>query len=56
MLVYRRVQAGQSRRLGLHQGWRYEYDPEGPVGRGLKWPWSKSGGKPDATPEANADE
>ncbi|MFI6336843.1 hypothetical protein [Streptomyces sp. NPDC050535] len=53
VLVYRRVQAGQSRRLGLHLGWRYEYDPEGKAGRGLKWPWSKPGG---ATPGANADE
>lgn len=56
MLVYRRVQAGQSKRLGLHQGWKYEYDPSGDAGRGLKWPWSKTGRKPDATPEANADE
>ncbi|MFD3927419.1 hypothetical protein [Streptomyces sp. NPDC058614] len=56
VLVYRRVQAGQSKRLGLHQGWKYEYDPSGAAGRGLKWPWSKTGPKPDATPEANADE
>jgi hypothetical protein len=29
VLVYRRVQAGTSRRLALHQGWKYEYDPDG---------------------------
>jgi len=53
VLVYRRVQAGRSRGLGLHQGWRYEYDPQGAAGRGLAWPWSKPG---DATPGSNADE
>jgi hypothetical protein len=53
VLVYRRVQAGTSGRLGLlHQGWRYEYDPEGRVGRGVRWPWSKPGGAPGV----NADE
>ncbi|MFD4526054.1 hypothetical protein ACFWP7_19420 [Streptomyces sp. NPDC058470] len=57
VLVYRRVQAGQSRRLGLHQGWRYEYAAEGERGagrrgRGGRWPWSRSGGAPGV----NADE
>jgi hypothetical protein len=64
VLVYRRVQARRSvgvpprersrawGKLGLHQGWQYEYDPEGKPGRGLRWPWSK----PDATPGTNADE
>ncbi|MFE9763474.1 hypothetical protein ACFYPC_02880 [Streptomyces sp. NPDC005808] len=56
VLVYRRVQAGRSGRLGLHLGWRYEYDPQGRAERGLTWPWSRSRGKPDATPRANADE
>jgi len=63
VLVYRRVQAKRSARLGLHQGWKYEYDPEGKGGGGLKWPWSKPdtrkgpehGGAPGATPDA-ADE
>lgn len=68
VLVYRRVQAGQSRRLGLHQGWKYVYAPEGEKGAGkgdggLKWPWSKPDtrkgaehdGAPGATPDA-ADE
>ncbi|MFF1450645.1 hypothetical protein ACFVYF_21260 [Streptomyces sp. NPDC058274] len=40
VLVYRRVQAKQSR-LGLHQGWKYTFDPTGKQGGGLKWPWSK---------------
>ena len=46
VLVYRRVAAGHTRRLGLQLGWRYEYDPEGgKAGRGrLKWPWTKSTG------------
>ncbi|GAA0462414.1 hypothetical protein GCM10009544_26100 [Streptomyces stramineus] len=43
VLVYRRVQAGATRRLGLPKGWRYEYDPEGRPGGGLKWPWSRPG-------------
>ncbi|NSL43371.1 hypothetical protein [Streptomyces sp. 8P21H-1] len=41
VLVYRRVPAGAGAgRLGLHQGWKYEYDPTGRAGR-LRWPWSK---------------
>jgi hypothetical protein len=40
--VYRRVPAGYSKRLGLQQGWTYEYDPEArPGGRRLRWPWPK---------------
>lgn len=57
VLVYRRVQAGRSRRLGLHQGWKYAFDPEGRAPGGPKWPWSgprARGG--DATPESHADE
>ncbi len=50
VLVYRRVQAGVSKKLGLHQGWKYEYDPTGRSGGKLKWPWSK----PDATPDDTA--
>ncbi|GGN77896.1 hypothetical protein GCM10011579_060540 [Streptomyces albiflavescens] len=60
VLVYQRVQASRSKRLGLHQGWKYEYDPEGKLGRGLKWPWSKTDAKADrpsdATPDPHADE
>ncbi|MCQ8768898.1 hypothetical protein [Streptomyces telluris] len=42
VLVYHRVQAGTTRRLGLHKGWKYVYDPEGRrPERGLKWPWTK---------------
>ncbi|WP_037851878.1 hypothetical protein [Streptomyces sp. NRRL S-340] len=40
VLVYRRVPRGQSRRLGLPRGWKYEFDPEGKDGR-PKWPWSR---------------
>ncbi|WP_151478153.1 hypothetical protein [Streptomyces albicerus] len=54
VLVYRRVQAGTSRRLSLHQGWKYEYDPSGKSGK-LKWPWSKPEAKPDAKPDAMPD-
>ncbi|WP_128381206.1 hypothetical protein [Streptomyces cavernae] len=71
VLVYRRVQAGTSMgvppgklsrawgSLGLHQGWKYAFDPEGDKGRRLKWPWSKperpSGPGPGVTPDAGAD-
>ncbi|MEW1776231.1 hypothetical protein [Streptomyces sp. NPDC086777] len=42
VLVYRRVPRGHRRRLGLSQGWKYEYDPTGRgSGGGPKWPWSK---------------
>ncbi|MFE1752160.1 hypothetical protein [Streptomyces anandii] len=46
VLVYRRVPRGQSKRLGVPLGWKYEFDPEGGKGgRGgrLRWPWSKPG-------------
>ncbi|MEU9206739.1 hypothetical protein AB0D27_01965 [Streptomyces sp. NPDC048415] len=66
VLVYRRVQASRSKRLGLHQGWKYEYAAEGEKGAGKpgggpKWPWSKSeapksGTEGDATPDPHADE
>nr|WP_206440882.1 hypothetical protein [Streptomyces scabichelini] len=52
VLVYRRVQAGQSKRLGLHQGWKYQFDPEGKKSDKLKWPWSKPEAKPDTQPGA----
>ncbi|MCP3821726.1 hypothetical protein NLX86_27630 [Streptomyces sp. A3M-1-3] len=41
VLVYHRVPAGQTKRLGLQTGWKYEYDPAGRRRGGLKWPWSK---------------
>ncbi|MFC7304847.1 hypothetical protein ACFQVC_11520 [Streptomyces monticola] len=57
VLVYRRTAAGHSRRLGLQQGWRYEFDPEGRGDeRRLKWPWSKPERRTDeqrATGEEN---
>ncbi|MFC8663577.1 hypothetical protein [Streptomyces sp. NPDC057199] len=56
VLVYRRVQAGTSRRLALHQGWKYEYDPTDTSGGRLRWPWSKPAIKPDATPDGKSDD
>src|SRR5690349_14880655 len=50
VLIYRRVPRGHSR-LGLQQGWKYEYEPEGRPSR-LRWPWSK----PDATPGGKPDD
>ncbi|MEV0119296.1 hypothetical protein AB0H77_39610 [Streptomyces sp. NPDC050844] len=48
VLVYRRVAKAAGKRLGLHPGWMYEYDPEGDKpGSGLKWPWSKPERKPE---------
>jgi len=66
VLVYRRVQAGAGAgvppgrgRLGLHQGWKYEYDPTGRAGR-LRWPWSKPdpgpGRGPGATPDGGPED
>ncbi|MCW7946588.1 hypothetical protein AAW14_32585 [Streptomyces hygroscopicus] len=55
VLVYRRVQAGPAGRLGLHPGWKYEYDPEGAGGGRLRWPWSKPRPRPDATPGEERD-
>jgi hypothetical protein len=51
VLVYRRVPRGHSKRLGLQQGWKYEYDPEGKQGSGPRWPWSR----PDTTPNPEPD-
>ncbi|MEV0555038.1 MULTISPECIES: hypothetical protein [unclassified Streptomyces] len=56
VLVYRRVQAGTSRRLALHQGWKYQYDPDDTSGGRLRWPWSKPTIKPDATPDGKSDD
>ncbi|MCX4697938.1 hypothetical protein [Streptomyces sp. NBC_01373] len=49
VLVYRRVPRAHSKGLGLHQGWKYEYDPTGQAGR-RKWPWSKPDTEPDSQP------
>lgn len=50
VLVYRRAEAGPGGALGLHRGWRYEFEPAGDAGRrpGLRWP--KPRRKPGATP------
>ncbi|MEV8035349.1 hypothetical protein [Streptomyces sp. NPDC086182] len=61
VLVYRRVQAATSKRLGLHQGWKYEYAPDGDTSESrFKLPWSpgtrKGGSSGGATPGGNADE
>ncbi|MFI9762017.1 hypothetical protein ACIHFB_29280 [Streptomyces sp. NPDC051963] len=52
VLVYRRVPRGRGKRLGLTQGWKYEYDPEGKSDSRLRWPWSK----PDTTPGGKRDD
>lgn len=55
--VYHREPRGHSRRLGLPQGWKYRYDPEGKATDGrLKWPWSKPDTDPDATPGRKPDD
>ncbi|MFG2788466.1 hypothetical protein [Streptomyces sp. NPDC048419] len=54
-VVYRRAPRGHSKRLGLPQGWKYEYDPTGKVDK-LKWPWSKPDAEPDATPGGGRDD
>ncbi|MFG2024105.1 hypothetical protein [Streptomyces sp. NPDC048825] len=60
VLVYRRVPSAQGRKLALHPGWMYEFDPEGDRGGKLKWPWSKPettpDPKPDATPHGRLDD
>ncbi|MEV2215873.1 hypothetical protein AB0H86_31375 [Streptomyces sp. NPDC050997] len=56
VLVYRRVPRGHSKRLGLHQGWKYTYDPEGKQDTRLKWPWSTPDATPDATPGGKRDD
>ncbi|OQR65285.1 hypothetical protein B6E66_04710 [Streptomyces maremycinicus] len=57
VLVYRRVPRGHSRKLGLPQGWKYEFAAEGDTGArwsgglsGLKWPWSKPAAPPGTEP------
>ncbi|MEW2049224.1 hypothetical protein [Streptomyces sp. NPDC005476] len=58
VLVYRRVPRGHSKKLGLPQGWKYEFAAEGDqaAGRGSgapgarKWPWSKPGTPPGSAP------
>ena len=51
VLVYRRVPRAHSKKLGLVQGWKYQYDPEGTPGGRIRWPWPKAdsgaSGKPD---------
>ncbi|WLW52239.1 hypothetical protein [Streptomyces sp. YU58] len=64
VLVYRRVPRAHSKRLGIQQGWKYVYDPEGRADTGLRWPWSKPdggprpgpGARPDATPGGKPDD
>lgn len=52
VLVYRRAPRGHSKRLGLPQGWKYEFDPDAKGEGRLRWPWSKPGARPDARPGA----
>jgi hypothetical protein len=56
VLVYRRVPRGHSKRLGIVQGWTYLYAPEGEQRRRPKWPWSRGGGEPHATPTGKPDD
>ncbi|AXG53869.1 hypothetical protein SLCG_2714 [Streptomyces lincolnensis] len=51
VLVYRRVPRAHSKRLGIQQGWKYEYDPQGRTDTRLKWPWSKPETRPEPEPE-----
>ncbi|MER5785551.1 hypothetical protein ABT104_28135 [Streptomyces mobaraensis] len=48
VLVYRRAQAGVTRRLGLPRGWKFVYDPEGRRSEGVRWPWSRPRPRPGA--------
>lgn len=61
VLVYRRVPRGHSKKLGLPQGWKYEFAAEGDAGAGKwsggpggwggpKWPWSKPDARPGTRP------
>lgn len=54
VLIYRRTPRGHSKRLGIPQGWKYEYDPDNKDTGRLTWPWSKRDTKPaaDAPPPA----
>jgi hypothetical protein len=52
VLVYRRVPRGHSKRLGLTQGWKYLYDPEGKLASKVRWPWAK----PDESPSGKPDD
>ncbi|WP_369391839.1 hypothetical protein AB5J72_32795 [Streptomyces sp. CG1] len=56
VLVYRRVPRGHSRRLGLIQGWKYQYDPDDTSGGRLRWPWSKLATPPATPPSGKPDE
>jgi hypothetical protein len=55
VLVYRRVPRAQGRRIGPAR-WKYEYDPEGRQDDRPRWPWSKPGTDPGATPHGKADD
>ncbi|WP_432081279.1 hypothetical protein [Streptomyces sp. WAC 04229] len=61
VLVYRRVPRDGRGGLGFAR-WKYVYDPEGRLGSGRKWPWSKPdpktgpGADPDATPGGKPDD
>ncbi|MER7759422.1 hypothetical protein [Streptomyces sp. NPDC097619] len=46
VLLYKRVPAGYSKRLGLQKGWKYVHEPSGRRPR-PRWPWSK----PEPAPE-----
>ncbi|GHI11216.1 MULTISPECIES: hypothetical protein [Streptomyces] len=41
VLLYERVPAGYSKRLGLQKGWKYAFRPSGTKPR-PRWPWTKT--------------
>ncbi|MDT0434678.1 MULTISPECIES: hypothetical protein [Streptomyces] len=55
VLVYRRTARGHSRRLGVPQGWKYVFDPEGRGRGGPRWPWSKPSPRDGTAPDAPTD-
>ncbi|MFJ9869856.1 hypothetical protein [Streptomyces sp. NPDC101165] len=50
VLVYLRVPRGHSKKLGLTQGWKYQYAPEGKPPSKVRWPWSKPDERPSGKP------
>lgn len=56
VLVYRREPRARSGRLGVVQGWKYAYDPEGKAGGRGRWQWSSRRADPDATPSGKPDD
>ncbi|MEU6310092.1 hypothetical protein [Streptomyces sp. NPDC047014] len=45
VLLYERVPAGYTKRLGLQKGWKYRHVPSG-TKPPIRWPWSKGARRP----------